>query len=303
MHEVLFFKYLPFLIYLAAVLLSFLAGILVYTGLSLKEERVQQRLRIRQNWNQNKKKLIEWASKGKAEEWMERAQYPLGLNGFRYNVLYWGILIFLTNYYVFLPMIVGSTSRKSLIAILAIVLIGYLTSPHFRPNLFTFIMKRVVEYHQAKKNAEVFMLYDLLSNEIEMMSSNRINTYNVLRNIKPFFTILEKPFTKLLSSWGSDEGPAVALQRFSEDLGSKEAHALVSVIKNLDSIDRQTALEQLRGMNNMFTRSQIENYRRRRKITTDLLGIPIKATHFIIILNFVLVIVMMVTVILQSTNF
>ena len=63
-------------------------------------------------------------------------------------------------------------------------------------------MRKYLEYLQAKKNAEVFMLYDLLINEIEMMVSTRINTYNILRDIKPYFDVLDKSLARLLSSWG-----------------------------------------------------------------------------------------------------
>jgi len=300
--ETIFFKILPILVYFIAFILSCLAGTLVYIGLSSREERIQSRLRLKRNFLSNKDKFVENASKSKAEEWFKKAQYPLGLNGLRFYLIYWGILIFLILYYVFVPLLFHTATKSTMLAMLIITLIGILGTPGFRYSLFTFFMKKVISYHQAKKNAEVFMLYDLLINEIEMMTNRRINTYSVLRDIKPYFTVLDKPLTMLLASWGNDEGPTIALEKFSKELNSKEADALVGVIKNLDNMDRKTVLNQLRGMHNMFIRSQIENYRRRRKITTDLLSLPIKSTHFIIILNLILVIITMVAAILESSN-
>ncbi|MFT9495737.1 MULTISPECIES: hypothetical protein [Bacillota] len=302
-NEVVLFKYLPYLINITAYFLSCFAGILVYSGLTSKAERLQNRIRLRSNFNQSKAKVVQGSRQTKAEEWLKKAQYPLGLNGLKYYLMIGGFLTFLMFYYVLIPLIVnGGADKLTMVAAVIIILLALFSAPSNPFSLFVYIMKRVIDYHHAKKHAEVFMLYDLLINEIEMMTVSRINTYNILRNIKPYFVVLDKPLTILLSSWSSDEGPKAALEKFSQELHSKEADALIGVIKNLDDLDRKTALGHLRGMHNMFVRSQIENYRRKRKITTDLLGIPIKTTHFIIILNFLVVIVTMVSVILESSR-
>jgi len=302
MEETFIFKHLDLIVYIFCFILSVIAGILVYSGLTTKGERMQTRIRIRNSIEKNRKKVVENSKQSKAEEWLKKAQYPLGLNGIRYNLIIGGFILFLITYYVTFPILLGEIGKGTMIAFVCILIFGLLALPHFPYSLFCFIMKRVIDYHNAKKYAEVFLLYDLLINEIEMMTVNRINTYNVLRNIKSHFIILEKSFTVLLSSWSNDEGPKVALDKFAEELGSKESQSLIAVIKTLDDVERSTALNHLKGMHSMFTRSQIENYRRRKKIMTDLLGIPIKATHFIIILNFMVVIVTMVTIIMSNSR-
>ncbi|MEK3992660.1 hypothetical protein [Robertmurraya sp. FSL R5-0851] len=301
--QVMLFKILPYIIYIVAIILSSIAGILVYTGLTSNVERIQHRIRIRTSIAKSKEKVIEGTKSSKAEEWLSKAQYPLGLTGTRYYFFLGGFVFFLFIYYVVGPVLInGGTTRETMIAAVAILVVGLLGSPSFPFSLFVYTMKRVIDYHNAKKHAEVFMLYDLLINEIEMMNVNKLNTYNVLRNIMPYFDVLEKPFTILLTNWSNSEGPKVALDKFGDELNSKEAHALIGVIKNLDDVSRETALGHLRGMHNMFVKSQIENYRRKRKVTTDLLGIPIKATHFIIILNFLVVVVTMVSMILKTSR-
>lgn len=302
-NEVMLFKILPYLIYTVVIVLSSIAGILVYTGLNTKVERIQHRVRIRTNLTKSKDKILEGTKSSKAEEWLRKAQYPLGLTGTKYYFFLAGFLFFLLIYYVIAPILMnGGASRGTMIGAVSIVIVGLLGAPSFPFSLFVYSMKRVIEYHHAKKHAEVFMLYDLLINEIEMMNVSKLNTYNVLRNIMPYFEVLEKPFTILLTNWSNSEGPKVALDKFGEELNSKEAQALIGVIKNLDDVSRETALGHLRGMHSMFVKSQIENYRRKRKVTTDLLGIPIKATHFIIILNFLVVVITMVSVILSSSR-
>ncbi|KZE68052.1 hypothetical protein AWM68_17895 [Fictibacillus phosphorivorans] len=297
------FKYIPYLVTTLSVFFSCLAGILVYSGLTSKAERVQNRIRFRANLSNHRQNFVENTKNSAAEDWLRKAQYPLGLNGVKYYLFLAGFTLFLTIYYVIIPILVnGGVGKLQFISAIAIFLLVAFAIPSNPFSLFVYLMKRVIDFHNAKKHAEVFMLYDLLINEIEMMSVSRINTYNVLRNIKPYFVVLDKPLTLLLSSWSSDEGPAVALDKFANQLQSKESQALIGVIKNLDNVERETALNHLRGMHSMFVKSQIENYRRKKKITTDLLGIPIKATHFLIILNFLVVIVTMVTVIMKNSR-
>lgn len=300
MQETVFlYKVMPHIVYTFSFILAISSGLFVYAGLTSQTERVQTRLRIKHSIQKNRQKLVESASRSNAEDWLQKADYPLGLNAFRYHLIYFSLFLFLVFYYVVFPFLTGTLELWPLIGII----VGFvLFLPSFPYSLFIYIMKRVIDYQQAQKNAEVFMLYDLLINEIDMMSVNRINTYNLIRNIKPYFDVISGSLTKLLTSWSNDEGPNIALDKFASDIGTKEAKTLVSVIKTLDEVDRKTALESLRGMNNMFVRSNIENYRRRRKITTDLLSIPIKTTHFIIILNFLLVIVTMVSYIMEHNR-
>lgn len=301
-NEIMFFRFLPYIIQTAAIIMACLAGILVYTGLSSKVERRQTRIRIKTQMVKSRNKVIENTKNSKAEEWLEKAKYPLGLNGIRYYLMLWGVVLFLLTNYVFIPFIINGPGNEISIALMVIVLVTIFLLPNNPYSLFVLVNKRVIDYYNTKKHAEIFMLYDLLINEIEMMKITRINTYNILRNIKPYFVVLEKPMTKLLSTWSNDEGPIVALDKFEKELDSNEAKALISVMKNLDEIDRETALSHLRGMHSMFIRTQIENYRRKMKLTTDLFGIPIKTTHFLIILNFLVLIVTMVSVVMSSSR-
>lgn len=301
-NEVLFFRYLPYFIYFFSTLLAAVAGSLVYTGLTTKVERMQSRIRVKNQLVMTKNRVIDNSKEGKAEYWLKKAQYPLGLNGFRYHLLMVGFLLFLTVYYVIFPTLINGLDRTIMIAAVLILILGVFALPNIPFSLFVYVMKRVVDYHKAKKHAEVFMLYDLLINEIEMMTINRINTYSILRNIKPYFVVLDKPLTMLLTSWGNNEGPKIALDKFSQELSSKEAEALIGVMKNLDDVDQETALNHLRGMHSMFVKTQIENYRRKKKVTTDILGIPIRATHFIIIINFLMVVVTMVSFIMSNSK-
>ncbi|MDC3424305.1 hypothetical protein NC797_07255 [Aquibacillus sp. 3ASR75-11] len=300
MEQAVFFKVLPYLIYFFAVIMALTSSLLIYTGLASQTERMQTRLRIKQSLQKNREKLAQSASRSGTEEWMKKANYPLGLNAFKYQLIFYAFILFLLINYLVLPALYGGEIKTW--TLIGIIIAFVLLLPSNPYSLFVYVMKRVIDYKEAKKNAEVFMLYDLLINELESMTNSRINTYNILRNIKPFFDVISGSFAILLTSWSSDEGPEVALDKFAKDIGTQEAKSLVSVMKNLDEVNIETALKSLKGMNDMFVRSQIENYRRRRKVTTDLASIPIKTTHFLIILDFLVVIIVMVSYLMDNSN-
>ncbi len=298
--SVLIFKNFSYILYFIYTVFSVLSGYLVYSGLTSKVERAQTRLRVKSSLQENKKKIVEKAEGTGAESLLKKAGYPIGLNGVKYYAIFIGLTVFLAVYYLVFP----SLNGEPISIWKTVVLIGVylLLLPSFPYSLFKFIVTRVIDYKQAKKNSEIFMLYDLLINEIEMMKNTRINTYNLLRNMRPLLDVLNSPMSRLLSTWSNDEGPGVALDRFAEDIGTKEAKSLVSVLRTLDENSRDTALEALRGMNNMFARSQIENYRRRRKVVTDISSLPIKVTHFLILFNVLVVIVTMVSYYMNGAN-
>ncbi|QHA38776.1 hypothetical protein D5E69_23095 (plasmid) [Rossellomorea marisflavi] len=283
-----------------AIVFSLGGGALVYAGLSNSTERLQTRLRMRSTLNKGRALVQESASKSAAEDWLKKAGNPLGLTSLTYHIIFIVGAVILLGNYVFIPFIM--TGEFSIIAF-AVIFIGFLFFlPSMPYSLFVFFMKRLVDFQQAKKNAEVFMLYDLLINELQMMKVSRINSYNLIKDLLPYFSTIQPFLAKTLTEWSSNIGPDAALENLGKKLGTREGRSLVSVLKSLDRVDRVTAITSLKGMQEMFTRAQIENNRRKRKVTTDLLGIPVKVTHFLIIINFIVVVVIMVSNVLSSSH-
>lgn len=293
------FKFIPYLLYGITFILAITSARLVYSGMSSQTERIQTRLRIKQSMKSNRDKVIQSVNQSSLEERFKIAGYPLGFNAYRYYVLFSLIILFLIGNYILVPIVL--TGKYELFGALMVTIVFIVLQP-WRPILVGFLLNRLADYKQTKRNAEVFMLYDLLINELDMMEHSRINAYSVLRNIQPYFEMISTPFNKLLTGWSNNDGPSKALDNFAKELGTKEARTLASVIKNLDEVERETALESLKGMNNMFARNQIENYRRRRKVTTDFASLPIKITHFLIVLNFLIVIIVMVNLIMGKSG-
>ncbi|MCK6259598.1 hypothetical protein LCY76_23815 [Fictibacillus sp. KIGAM418] len=293
-----FFKWLDEIIYILAIIGGCVAGYFIYSGLSTREERIRYRMRIRQGVVKQKEKYILDASNSLEEQLLKQAGHPLKINGLRYRVIRILTLVIIAINYTILPFFsTGSFNIASLLIVLAFFV---LTEPKLKFSLFSIILNKVIEYRQAKRNSEIFQLHDLLISEIDMMTNNRVNTYNILKNLYPYFTSIKGEFTRILMNWKND--PDEALEVFSKEIDTKEAKALVSVLKKLDDNEQSVAIEALRSHADLFAKSQIENYRRRKKLFLDIGGIPIRAAHFFIILNFLSIVVYMVLNIFSTTR-
>jgi hypothetical protein len=298
--SVFLYKILPILEKLIPILISILAGYLVYSGLASRMEKQHLRLRFKESIREEREKFVEKSSTGKNENLLKEAGYPLGINGLRWELIKWSLLIFTVTNYIIYPFI--ATGDYSLIAPLLILVGMVLIMPTFPYSITRFILNRLIGYKKAKRNSELFSLYDMLISELQMMQNTRINSYSLIRTLKPYFKELEGPLTRLLSGWTNDEGPEVALDAFAKEIGTNEAKSLANVLKKFDENKRETILQSLQGMEDMFITSQIENYRRRGKLYVDLANLPIKAAHGLIILNFIIVVITMVSILMQDKH-
>jgi hypothetical protein len=273
---------------------------MVYSGLANRMEKQHLRLRFKESVNVQKEKFKEKASNGKNEDLFKEAGYPLGINGLRWEIIKWILLSFVILNYIFYPLL--NTGDFSLIAVVLIIVGMLMTMPTFPYSITRFVLNRLIDFKKAKRNSELFSLYDMLISEIQMMQNTRINSYSLLRTLKPYFKELDAPLTRLLTGWTNDEGPEKALDVFAKEIGTNEAKSLATVLKKFDENKRETILQSLQGMEDMFITSQIENYRRRRKLYVDLANLPIKAAHWLIILNFIVVIVTMVSNLMKEAR-
>jgi len=286
-----FYKILPMIVYFVSILGSVGAGILLYNSLSTPTEKIQNRLRLRRGFTEKKDKTLETIADSSLEKTLKDAGNPLNLNALKFHILRWSLTIALILNYYLVPYFLQSGFNKT--SILAILLFFILTMPEMKYSAVRIGLNKIIEYRKAKLNSEIFILHDLLVGEIEMMSQTRVNTYNILRQMTPYFSFIQPQMNRLITNWG-EKGPDLALDDFAKELNTPEAVSLVSVLKTLDYNDRIKALKALKGMGDLFIRKQIENHRRKKKMIVDLFSIPINSAVFIIMLNFLVLIVYMV---------
>lgn len=292
------FRMLPYVSYVVSIIGALIAGTLVYNGLATKLERRHFRLRLISGWQDSKKEYMEATKKSKLEKILKEASYPLGLNAVLVNTIFAVLFLLLALNYVLYPLLIsGEIYFRFFVGILVIVLL-YPSIPYTPAN---FILKKLIEYRKAKLNAELFSLYDMIVSEIQMMQSTRINMYSLLNSLTPFFKELGPSLTTLIVEHNSI-GTNKAVDNFVETIGTNEAASLGTVLKTFDEAGRETLIKSLKGMEELFIVSQVENNRRKRKTALDLASIPITAANYIIILNFIIVFVMMALALIDNSD-
>ncbi len=292
---------ISFIITSSAYLLSLLSGIFVYAGITTKVERNHHRLRFQDQWREQKGGYIENRLKSKSEKLFKEAGYPLGLTAIKWDLIrvICVVLVFLN--YVIYPWLNSGGPQIGIFFLLTVITLS--TEPSFgKFSLMYFVLNRLISYKKAKRNAELFSLYDMLVSEIQMMNNTRVNIYSLLRALTPYFTELNGTLKRLMSNWTSDLGPDEALDLFAIEIDTPEAKSLATVLKTFDNNDKKTILTSLIGMEDMFVTSQIENYRKRRKLYVDLANLPVLAAHWLILFNFIIVIINMVLIILNNAK-
>lgn len=298
--SVFLYKYLPILIRCVAVVVAIVSGYLLYSGLSNRVERQHIRLRFKEALKEGQNQFKKQAETSKTEQLLKEAGYPLKINGLRWEIIKWTLLVIvLLNYVVYPYLTNGDIQVFYILGVLAGMIF---LSPTFPYSLTRFVLNRLIDYKKAKKNSELFSLYDMLLSEIQMMQQTRVNAYSLIRTLKPYFKELDGTITRLLANWTSHEGPESALEIFAKEIGTNEAKSLANVLKTFDENNRDTIITSLLGMEDMFITSQIENYRRKRKLYVDLANLPIKAAHGLILLNFIVVIVYMVSYLMSDAR-
>lgn len=294
-------RFLPYVTYIVALVGAVTSGVLVYSGLATKLERRHLRLRLKEGWDDSKRNFVDQAKSSPLEQLLIMARYPLGLNALRVNILYIGLLLLVIMNYGLTPLLlIGEVKGWPILISVITVIILYPGLP-FSP--VRMLLNQLIEYRKAKRNAELFSLYDMLVSEIEMMRNTRINVYSLIRTLLPYFVEIKPQLTKMLSEWSSSSvGPYEAINGFAESINTSEAKSLATVLKTFDENSRDTLLTSLRGMEDIFITSQIENSRRKRKMFVDVLSIPVKSANFLIMLNFVFVIVVMTMKMMEGTS-
>lgn len=301
LNSTVLFKYMYVFIYLFVIFGATTSSLMLYKALTTDIERAQTRLKFRQTSEKTKRVKEEKMSKSEVELWLKKAGYPLGLNGMKYTSISNYTILVLLLYYIVLP-----SSKGDNVSLWALGAVGVLfvvlrpSYPIIKFSLFKFVINKLIDFRNAKKSTEIYMLHDMLINEIQMMEMTRINTYNILKGLYDYFDYIKMDITMLLAEFTTD--PDSALNQFAESIGTKEAKALVSVLKTLDNNSRETALVSLRGMNSMFVTLGVESYRRRRKLITDIASIPMKAAIFLAVINILAVTIAMLTVLMASSN-
>jgi hypothetical protein len=279
-------------VYSLGIIGGLLSSFFMYDGLLTREEKRRKFLMTKRRFKAFQIHVKEAAAPKVLENILKNAGNPLGLNAFRYQMYRYVLIISLIIYYFLIPLIF----HKEFVywgTVLSIFLL-LITSPKIPFSVFSFIMRKVTEIYKSRKNNEIFQLHDLLISEIELMESNQVNIYHILKRLYRNFEHIQPELQELLqpSNWKVD--PTPSLEKFAERINTTEAHMLVNILSKFDQhTDREIAISSLESNSKLFGTSQIENYRMRKKLINDIALIPIFITHMLIMGCFIGVIIVL----------
>lgn len=278
------------MVYVLYIAIGGYASYLMYTGLSTESDTVLGRLELKQFKEKTITLLRENNEESMLAQMLEKAGNPLGLTALKYNSIYYGVLLVLISAYIITPVLQGKDFNVYIVV--SVILVGVFMHPEMKFSLIRYILKKLEEMQQIKLQGEVFTLYDLILGEVRMMEYGRVNTFSIIRSLTPEFDKLRPSLSMLLMNWNRD-GAENALEEWAEEVGTKEASALASVLKELDNNDISVAISSLVGQQKMFLTQNIENFRRKVKLKADIAKMPVMATFAVIMANFLSIIVIM----------
>jgi len=293
---------LNFIVYSLGISGCIASGILMYDGLTTREEKRRSILMAKRRLKAFQDQAKQSAVPKYLDEILRKAGNPLGLTAVRYQMFRYGFTVALFVYYFIFPLVLKQHFAFGVLSFILLFL--YVSSPKFPFTLFSFIMTKLIEIQESKKNNEIFQLHDSLISELELMESRQVNTYHILKRLYKHFEYIQPELQELIQPHNWKVDPTPALERFAERIGTTEAHMLINILTKFDKhTNREVAISSLESNSQLFSTKQIENYRTRRKLINDLATIPIFITHILIVLNFIAVVVILTLETMKNTTF
>lgn len=294
-------NYLNLILYGLGGLGSISAGVLMYDGLSSREEKRRNILMAKRRLKSFQIQAMQAAAPQYLDEILKAAGNPLRLNAFRYQMYRYGAIGFFLAYYFLYPVVIRGQFSVWGIAVPFFLLL--LSSPKIPVSAFSFIIRKLTDINISKRNNEIFQLHDLLISEIELMESRQVNTYHTLKRLYKYFDHIQPELQELLEPNNWKDNPEASLKKFGKQIGTTEAHMLVNILAKFDQhTNREVAIASLENNSKLFATKQIESYRMRRKLVNDLALIPIFTTHMLIVLNFIAVVVILTMNAMDQSN-
>lgn len=280
-------------------LYSILIIISVYLTLHFsvnQDIRQKVRTRIQKQIQETKNKIIESSEKSGLQVMLSQAGSPI--TALHFQLIRYGVILFLTFYYVIIPWLQGDafSYHRALI----FFLLFWATSPAFQFSLTNVVLRRLQILRLSRMNSELFMLYDMIQSELSTLGDQEVNAYNLLMDLHSYFVYIDQPLSKLLSLWKRDR--VKAAEEFQRLMPTPEARALIDLIIRMDQTSCKEALFLIEGLAETFATAYSENQKRKKEAFDHILNIPAFGTHLLIIANVLIVIFLEISNLIEFTN-
>lgn len=219
-----------------------------YYLLTTKEERKFYRLKLQQEVQERREKIVEKELSTDFQKKIEQANFKR-FNAFRFQVFRLLIFLIIAFYYVAIPLSEGKDIRLAILFLLAFVV---LTEPRFKYSLINVILNALINQKRKAKIVELFTLFDILKAELYTLNEDQeVNVYNIIKDITPMFSHIQGTLTKFLSLW--KRSPGYAKEVFSNEIGGEIASTLGNILYKLDSVTKKDALVLIESESSVFS--------------------------------------------------
>lgn len=213
-----------------------------------------------------------------------------GLNLFKYNLIRISILSF------FIMIIIISLFREESnflnnIVTLTILIIILIPQTKFagRKTPFGILMKFLKEYNEKAKNEEIYRAIIQLKNIAIAQKDTPLGGEYIILHLLKFTKKTKGVFSKMLSLWRLGEEKE-ATEYFSKEINTKLAKEFSGILLKLDQINPIELVENLELYQSHIREEKATARLKQQETISNIVYMPIIASAFAILLNFVLIV-------------
>lgn len=133
------------------------------------------------------------------------------------------------------------------------LLLGY-TKPLPMYWIFTFLKRLGI----ARRNKELFLLYGLVIQYLEVHPDSSVSVYDILRQSAPNLTVIQPALVRCITLWPRD--PEAALTRFASEIATEQAKEFAEILRQIESSIVSTGLDTLNQRYDNFKEAQVAAY-------------------------------------------
>lgn len=251
---------LKYLVYFLYMVMMIGAAFIIYVRPFDQGKRRIRRLILLERIREEAYKCTEVWQEGYLEANLRNAGYPLGLNGLRFQIIRYSVII-VWLVAVFTGWLLSSNPfPTNNIALAGIV---YMITLPVRNSPIIVLLEQLSKARLQEKNRELFTLYSMIDNEFTSNNGTPLTMYSLLNKLQPNFSLIKPAIGKAILLWRKD--PAMALDAFANEVGTIEARDLANIIKNVDLTSSAEAIDILQNRRDQFLTMRHEIYRRNQK--------------------------------------
>jgi hypothetical protein len=230
-------------------LTAFFSWILyTWANASSAYKQAQIRARLSVGWRKAQKRARQSLQYPELKRLLKQAGIPIGPTGFlafRLSLVLLVGLFFWPNWFY---------------GTVGILVIWVLTEPR-KPFPMAFLLVWLRRFYSQQLSSDVFLLYELIKQYLEVFHTQPRNLYDILTRVSPLVPRLTRPLNLCLSRW--NQGPQIALDMFAEDIGNTPAKELAETLAEIAASNPAVALDVLLQKQTDFRNERIRIFQRR----------------------------------------